>query len=885
MTFANKFLSIALVIASSTQFSGCKSELSPSDPRVLGVPTQTAFLGVEFEYNFGAEGGGGLLDYSLSNSPDWFSLEETTNKARHGVIGRGVPGITGGRRGELDLGTTSNVAITVNDGGRTGTNTFEIEVKHNTLALTEVTVAEGESNGYVKDPNVEKEPETPATECVKPAGDVTGVYTVDGKEYKTYPVVMSLVLAQPSVEPVKVRYELTSEFIDITDPAKKDAQEKQNLSKARPLYDYVSDSHSLAELSYLQSESMGGVVTFNPGVTTCYIRVEVIDDIKAERTETFHVELKEVVSGLASFTADKSKAKAGINIQDNEPVVSFELTSSVVNKGGEKTFKAKLDRAVSREVRTKIIAASNGTLTSEFYSLTQAGMGSSANGEVLTELVFPADTTELEFVVNIGNSLAKAGESYVDDKLINLEFKEEFTDSSARTNEKVVLAIYVNEWLNTLNLSSQGNALSIKSMQLDKNQNVLLIGDILNSSGNRDGVFKTFNRKGEAVSIGLDEIVSSTANGEVTGAAIASITRPNPAKTGDDDKELIQVVAVFNATSENNGIGGKDIRVRGFERVVNVNAYTLKWEKVIGTQSDDTATSVALDTSGNAYIAGYTLGSIPAVDTKEALPNMGGADGYIAKLDTNGAIVWQTLLSSAGEDIITSIDMSGANLVVGGTTTDRIASTGKGGKDLFVVKYGVNGSKSTNDQQIGTYLDDELTSVATSSTGVFVTGYTQGDINNAAVGDEDIKDVDHSSVDFYTFSLDSRSELISYAHTGTENTDQMNKILSLDTQALVGGFVEGGFNGSNSLGGKDALIAAYETDLAKINGTDANASTAKDMKLLWSVQFGGAEDDSIIDLDVFKNAKLFSLSSSFKAGELNYILQPRESISGVELSK
>ena len=104
----------------SLGLSGCKTEKDPDQPTILGVPPVFAYLGVEYSYNFGAYGGEDILDYSLTNAPSWLALEDTSNKARQGIIMRGVPGLTGGSRGEADLGKTEDINLVTTDGRMAG---------------------------------------------------------------------------------------------------------------------------------------------------------------------------------------------------------------------------------------------------------------------------------------------------------------------------------------------------------------------------------------------------------------------------------------------------------------------------------------------------------------------------------------------------------------------------------------------------------------------------------------------------------------------------------------------------------------------------------------------------------------------------------------------
>ena len=127
--------------------AGCRSKNPPDNPTVLGAPPPTAYLGVDYYYDFGSYGGSNIPKYTLSNAPSWMALEQTTNKARPGIVLHGVPGITGGHRGTQDLGKTDGIAITTTDGSALGSENFSVEVKPNKIAISSVDVNEGEASG------------------------------------------------------------------------------------------------------------------------------------------------------------------------------------------------------------------------------------------------------------------------------------------------------------------------------------------------------------------------------------------------------------------------------------------------------------------------------------------------------------------------------------------------------------------------------------------------------------------------------------------------------------------------------------------------------------------------------------------------------------------
>ena len=312
--------------------SGCKTERAADQPTVLGTPPATAYLGVEYYYNFGAYGGEDILDYSLTNAPAWLALEDTSNKARQGIIMRGVPGLTGGARGEDDLGKIQDINLITTDGQDAGVQPFDIEVKYNPLSLDAETFIEGES------PDI---PETPREHCAPPDLDTPGEHSFTINEYNqdgtvsgtrtltaaTRPVAVKVLLEKPSVTRVSVAFNLTSEYDpsrcdpDVNAPHQRCDHSDANRGEAIVGQDIValgSGSGALLEeptyLSYQQDEDgvyTSGLVTFEPGVTECYIRLEVIDDQFPEPSEAGLLTLTEVRNGLAGLGENNGSLASG----------------------------------------------------------------------------------------------------------------------------------------------------------------------------------------------------------------------------------------------------------------------------------------------------------------------------------------------------------------------------------------------------------------------------------------------------------------------------------------------------------------------------------------------------------------------------------------------
>ena len=123
--------------------------------------------------------------------------------------------------------------------------------------------------------------------------------------------------------------------------------------------------------------------------------------------------------------------------------------------------------------------------------------------------------------------------------------------------------------------------------------------------------------------------------------------------------------------SETNTAGGLDFLLAKYN-----TSGSLQWQRRLGGSSSDYSNSVAVDSSGNVFIFGYTSST-----TKNAF--------LIAKYDSSGTIQWQrTLESSVAETGMSiKIDKDDA-IVVMGTTR----STGPGGRAFLAARLPSDGS-------------------------------------------------------------------------------------------------------------------------------------------------------------------------------------------------
>src|SRR6266480_789354 len=114
---------------------------------------------------------------------------------------------------------------------------------------------------------------------------------------------------------------------------------------------------------------------------------------------------------------------------------------------------------------------------------------------------------------------------------------------------------------------------------------------------------------------------------------------------------------------------------------------TLTWNTFLGGFGiDEEASALALDSSRNIYVAGS--GNAPWGSPVRAYS--GDDDAFVAKLDSNGNLIWNTFIGGSQSDLATALalDASGNIYVVGWSTSSwgSPIRSFSGGYDAFAAK-------------------------------------------------------------------------------------------------------------------------------------------------------------------------------------------------------
>ena len=136
-----------------------------------------------------------------------------------------------------------------------------------------------------------------------------------------------------------------------------------------------------------------------------------------------------------------------------------------------------------------------------------------------------------------------------------------------------------------------------------------------------------------------------------------------------------------------------------FVTKLNAAGSALVYSTYLGGSGDDEGRAIAVDSSGNAYVAGETGSSdFPTANPIQAARN-GSNDAFVTKLNAAGnALVYSTYLGGTLGDMNVgggiAVDASGNAYVTGDTTSTDFPtagpfqSTNGGSSDVFIAKIG-----------------------------------------------------------------------------------------------------------------------------------------------------------------------------------------------------
>lgn len=164
------------------------------------------------------------------------------------------------------------------------------------------------------------------------------------------------------------------------------------------------------------------------------------------------------------------------------------------------------------------------------------------------------------------------------------------------------------------------------------------------------------------------------------GVAGASTHASSVAVDADDN---VYVVGSINASLDGQPyVGQDDAYVRKYD-----SGGMLQWTRLIGTAALEIGDDVAVDGTGRVYVVGSTWGSLPGQTSA------GNYDIFLSVYDGSGTHQWTRQTGSSGFDLATSVAVDGTrSAYLAGFVEGPIGGQSiTGGRDAVLIKYDASG--------------------------------------------------------------------------------------------------------------------------------------------------------------------------------------------------
>ncbi|GAA1886844.1 alpha/beta hydrolase-fold protein [Asanoa iriomotensis] len=214
------------------------------------------------------------------------------------------------------------------------------------------------------------------------------------------------------------------------------------------------------------------------------------------------------------------------------------------------------------------------------------------------------------------------------------------------------------------------------------------------------------------------------------------------------------------------------------------------WSRQLGGPGEDKALAVAVDAKG-VYVAGSTSAAMPGTTS------LGGLDGWLAHYGLDGNRNWVTAVGGDGDDLLGGVAITSDGLAVATGSTG-----GAGGTDALTVAFTKAGKERWRAVTGGRGTDAGAEVVPAADGSVTVVGFTSSTLGLPVGG-----------ADVLTLRLDRRGKQLGVAQFGSARDDAADPFGEENvyaTRAADGRLLVTGFTAGGALGSGDVFLATVD---------------------------------------------------------------------------
>jgi hypothetical protein len=268
----------------------------------------------------------------------------------------------------------------------------------------------------------------------------------------------------------------------------------------------------------------------------------------------------------------------------------------------------------------------------------------------------------------------------------------------------------------------------------------------------------------------------------------------------------------------------------------------LTWNTFLGGSGYDDARGIAIDGSGNIYVAGVSLATWQGTTgpVRAYTGTTGTNNAFAAKLSDNGTLIWNTFLGSSAGATGTAIAVDGSgNVYVAGIgggvwseTPVRAYTPGASGNDAFAAKLGNDGAMAWYTFLGGTG-GDEGRAIAVYGSTVYVVGSSYATWPVPAAANLPVRAYSGTWEDAFAAKLDSSGTLLCNTFLGGTGNYDYGQAIAIDGSGNV--YVAGESD--------DTWESPVRAHSGSLNRDAFAAKLDGDLNLVWNTFLGGSGTD------------------------------------------
>jgi hypothetical protein len=301
------------------------------------------------------------------------------------------------------------------------------------------------------------------------------------------------------------------------------------------------------------------------------------------------------------------------------------------------------------------------------------------------------------------------------------------------------------------------------------------------------------------------------------------------------------------------------------------------WAKQISNPAgfgNEDSKSIEIDAAGNVYVAGNFASADfdPDPNNQVLLTTIGGSDGFVLKLDTDGNFVWVKTFASTGNDSVEDMDFdANGDLLITGRFRNTIDLdpnagtanfTSNGGDDLFMAKINTEGEYVWGQAFGGTGLDIAKV-IKSLPSGIFVGGTFSGTVDLDPTGGTN-SITSNGSSDAFLSSFDNNGNYNFSYVLGGETSDLED---FYDVVENINGniYATGAFAGTTDF--DNSAAEAITTSNGNTDNFLLEMTPSGDYQNHWTV--GGADTESYQQVHFNANNEVIT-SGTFRSTEVDF---------------